>query len=64
MGSPTTTLKAAASAAPTGRVSHGDQPAFARSTVVYAPMPTKAEYPSDTCPANPPRRFQAEASTT
>ena len=31
---------------------------------MYAPMPTNAEYPSDTCPANPPRRFQAAASTT
>ena len=37
------TLNAAASAAPTGRVTQGDQPALARSTVVYAPMPTNAE---------------------
>jgi len=59
-GIPTPSEKMAASAAATGIVAHGDQPAVHRIAVVYAPMPRNAACPNETCPAKPPRMFQAE----
>src|SRR5438552_17885481 len=55
---------AAAMIAPSGNVRNGSTPRSDRRTVVYAPIPRKTEYPSETWPAKPPSRFQADARMT
>src|SRR5262250_1299393 len=44
--------------------SHGEMPKWIdRRLDTYAPVPKNAACPSDTCPAIPPRRFQATPSS-
>jgi len=53
-----------AKAAPANIPIHGEIPKLRYNNVeVYAPIPKKAVCPNEVCPANPPIKFQADATT-